>query len=234
MRVLGLLGGTTYNATLLYYKQINAYVQHRLGGGHSSKLLLHSFDHAELFSFFQAGNYNEVSRQICTAAKNLKSIGAEAIVLCVNTNHRWAEDVENATRLPLLHIIDFTGDAIVKQGLKKVALLGTQISMEQDFLKGRLERRFGIEVLVPKGEEARRRMDRVIFEELSFNKVLPQSREFYMGQIRDLHKRGAEGVILGCTELQMILKPGDVDMPMFDTVELHAKGAARWQLEEKQ
>ncbi|KAJ4128592.1 hypothetical protein NW765_012980 [Fusarium oxysporum] len=158
MRVLGLLGGTTYNATLLYYKQINAYVQHSLGGGHSSKLLLHSsklllhsFDHAELFSFFQTGNYNEVSRQICSAAKNLKSIGAEAIVLCVNTNHRWAEDVENATGLPLLHIIDFTGDAIIKERLKKVALLGTQITMEQDFLKGRLERRFGVEVLVPKG-----------------------------------------------------------------------------------
>jgi aspartate racemase len=231
MRVLGLLGGTTYNATLLYYKQINAYVQHHLGGGHSSKLLLHSFDHAELFNFFQAGNYNEVSRQICTAAKNLKSIGAEAIVLCVNTNHRWAEDIENATGLPLLHIIDFTGDAIVKAGLKKVALLGTQISMEHDFLKGRLERKFGVEVFVPEREAARKRMDRVIFQELSCNKVLPESREFYLDEIRKMFQRGAEGVILGCTELQMILKPGDVDMPMFDTVELHAKGVAKWQLE---
>ncbi|KAF4334611.1 hypothetical protein FBEOM_11535 [Fusarium beomiforme] len=232
MRVLGLLGGTTYHATLIYYKHINEYVQQRLGGGHSSKLLLHSFDFADLFGTFRAGDYDEVSRQICTAAKNLKSIGAEAIVLCVNTNHRFAEDIENATGIPLLHIIDFTGEAIVQAGLKKIALLGTKATMEQDFLKGRLETKFGVNVLVPEREEARMRMDHVIFQELSLNQALPESKQFYLDEIRSMLERGAEGVILGCTELQLLLKPGDVDKPMFDTVELHAKGVAKWQLEE--
>ncbi|KAF4445596.1 hypothetical protein F53441_10660 [Fusarium austroafricanum] len=232
MRVLGLLGGTTYNATLIYYKQINDYIQKHLGGTHSSKLLLHSFDFSELFAFVEAGDYDEVSRQLCTAAKNLKSIGAEAIVLCVNTSHRWAEDIERATGLPLLHIIDFTGEAIVKAGLKKIALLGTKISMEQDFLKKRLKTKYGVEVLVPMSEETRSRMNSVIFQELSANNVLPESKQFYLDAIRELSERGAEGVILGCTELQMILKLGDADMALFDTVELHAKGVARWQLEE--
>ncbi|KAL5603965.1 hypothetical protein FOVSG1_006715 [Fusarium oxysporum f. sp. vasinfectum] len=232
MRVLGLLGGTTYHATLIYYKEINDYVQKHLGGSHSSKLLLHSFDYADLVSIFQAGDYDEVSRQICTAAKNLKSIGAEAIVLCVNTNHRWAEDIENATGLPLLHIVDFTGKAIVKAGLKKIALLGTQLVMEQDFLKKRLEMKYGVDVLVPSTEETRSRMNSIIFEELSLNTVLPESKQFYLDAIEELFERGAEGVILGCTELQMILKPGDVEKPLFDTVELHARGVAKWQLEE--
>ncbi|RGP73127.1 aspartate glutamate racemase [Fusarium longipes] len=231
MRVLGLLGGTTYHATLIYYKEINDHVQKTLGGGHSSKLVLHSFDYAELVSIFQAGDYDEVSRQLCTAAKNLKSIGAEAIVLCVNTNHRWAEDIENATGLPLLHIIDFTGDAIIKAGLKKIALLGTKIVMEQDFLKKRLENKHGIQVLVPESDDTKCRMNDIIFQELSMDNVTKESKQFYLDAVRELFERGAEGVILGCTELQMILKPGDVEIPLFDTVELHAKGVARWQLE---
>jgi aspartate racemase len=231
MRVLGLLGGTTYHATLIYYKEINDHVQKTLGGSHSSKLVLHSFDYAELVGIFQAGDYDEVSRQLCTAAKNLKSIGAEAIVLCVNTNHRWAEDIENATGLPLLHIIDFTGDAIVKAGLKKIALLGTKIVMEQDFLKKRLQTKHGIEVLVPESDQTRSRMNDIIFQELSMDNVTKESKQFYLDAVKELFKRGAEGVILGCTELQMILKPGDVEIPLFDTVELHAKGVARWQLE---
>ncbi|KAL4731824.1 hypothetical protein ACLX1H_000816 [Fusarium chlamydosporum] len=231
MRVLGLLGGTTYHATLIYYKEINDYVQKTLGGSHSSKLVLHSFDYAELVGIFQAGDYDEVGRQLCVAAKNLKSIGAEAIVLCVNTNHRWAEDIENATGLPLLHIIDFTGDAIVRAGLKKIALLGTQIVMEQDFLKKRLETKHGIEVLVPDSEKTRSRMNNIIFQELSMDNITKDSKQFYMDSVKELFERGAEGVILGCTELQMILKPGDVEVPLFDTVDLHARGVAKWQLE---
>ncbi|KAH7174848.1 Asp/Glu racemase [Fusarium flagelliforme] len=232
MRVLGLLGGTTYRATLIYYDLINEHVQKTLGGSHSSKLVLHSFDYSDLVAIFQAGDYAEVSNQLCTAAKNLKSIGAEAIVLCVNTNHRWAEDIEAATGLPLLHIIDFTGEAIVKAGLKKIALLGTKFAMEQDFLKGRLEKKYGVEVLIPESEETRVRMNDIIFKELSVDNVTVESKQFYMDAVKELFERGAEGVILGCTELQMILKPGDVEGPLFDTVELHAKGVARWQLED--
>ncbi|KAJ4258046.1 hypothetical protein NW762_008186 [Fusarium torreyae] len=231
MRVLGLLGGTTYHATLIYYKEINDYVQKYLGGSHSSKLVLHSFDYAEIVGVFQAGDFDEVSRQLCAAANNLKSIGAEAIVLCVNTNHRWAEDIEKATGLPLLHIIDFTGDAIVKAGKKKIALLGTQLVMEQDFLKKRLETKHNIEVLVPSSEETRSRMNNIIFQELSMNVVKPESKQFYLDAAKELFDRGAEGIILGCTELQMILKPEDVEQPLFDTVELHARGVAQWQLE---
>ncbi|KAF5022691.1 hypothetical protein F66182_5239 [Fusarium sp. NRRL 66182] len=233
MRVLGLLGGTTYHATLVvYYKEINDYVQKQLGGGHSSKLVLHSFDYAEIVGVFQAGDFDEVRRQLCLTATNLKSVGAEAIVLCVNTNHRWAEDIEEATGLPLLHMIDFTGDAIVQAGLNKIALLGTRLVMEQDFLKKRLETKYNIQVLVPSSQETRSRMNNIIFQELSTSAATPESKQLYLDAVEALFDQGAEGVILACTKLQFILKPEDVEKPLFDTVELHARGVARWQLEE--
>lgn len=230
MRTLGLLGGMTYHATTLYYDQINAYVQKHLGGNHSAKIVLHSFDYAELIGKFHEGDFEEVSRQLSTAGKNLRSIGAEAIVLCVNTSHKWAEDIEKAAGIPLLHIIDFTGEAISKAGLKKVALLGTKVTMEEDFIKGRLERKHGLEVLVP-AEEVRNQMSEIIFRDLSQNIVTSQTKKLFLDSVEDLVRQGAQGIILGCTELQFVIKHDDVSTPIFDTVELHASGVAQWALE---
>lgn len=227
MRTLGLLGGMTYHATALYYKQINNRVQERLGGRHSAKIVLQSFNFNEIMDIWLAGRRDEVGQMLCAAASNLKSIGAEAIVLCVNTNHMFAEAIEKAAGIPLLHIIDFSADAIRKAGLKKIALLGTRATMEGAFIKGRLETKHELEVLIPE-EEIMPKMDAVIFNELPKNIVTEETKEMYLSTARKLIAQGAQGIILGCTELGMVLKPGDVDVPLFDTVELHALGAADW------
>ncbi|KAF7563831.1 hypothetical protein G7046_g318 [Stylonectria norvegica] len=231
LRTLGLLGGMTYHATSLYYSTINDYVQEHVPGNHSAKIVMHSFDYAEIIAPFHAGDYASVSQQLCTAAHNLKAIGADAIVLCVNTSHLWADDIAAATGLPLLHIIDYTGRAVIAAGLKKVALLGTKVTLEGDFIKGRLERGHGIEVLVPPTEEVMLQMDDIVFKELSTGLVKPESKQLFVNVVRGLMEQGAEGIILGCTELQLMFKTGDFEVPMFDTVELHAKGVAQWAIE---
>ncbi|KAK8023669.1 aspartate racemase [Apiospora rasikravindrae] len=227
MRTLGLLGGMTYHATATYYMAINKHVQKQLGGMNSAKILLHSFNFADIMTPWHAGDRNAVRQQLCDAAAGLKTAGADAIVLCVNTNHMWAKDIERASNLPLLHIIDFSAEAIQKAGLTKIALLGTKATMEGDFIRGRLEKKFGLEVLLP-AEEVRGRMDEFIFEELPNNIVSDACKKLYVETAADLVSRGAQGVILGCTELQFVLKPEDVEVPLFDTVALHARGAAQW------
>lgn len=231
MRTLGLLGGTTYHATIEYYKHINDHVQNELGDDHSASLVMHSFDFAELSSRSRAGKFEEVVDLLSKAAQNLKSIGAEAIVLCVNTLHQYADQVEKAAGLPLLHIIDYSGQAVQRQGLDTVALLGTQATMEGDFIKGRLETKHGLKVLVPE-LDTRVAMDGIIFKDLTRLLITDQTRTLYLNTARDLVRQGAQGIILACTELQFVLMPEDVTVPLFDTVELHAKGAAAWSLGE--
>ncbi|KAE9378802.1 aspartate racemase [Stipitochalara longipes BDJ] len=226
MRTLGLIGGISYHATTLYYSQINEHVQKVVGGGQSAKIVLHSFAYADIMAPFHAGEYKEFGRQISAAGKNLQSIGAEAIVICANTAHLWADEIEKAAGIPVLHIIDFTAAAILNAGVKKVVLLGTRATMEGDFIIGRLEKKFGIQALIP-AEEVRKQMDEVIFKELSLNIVTAQTKKLYIDAVEDLVRQGAQGVILGCTELQFVLKPDDISIPLFDTVELHARGAAQ-------
>ncbi|KAN0115364.1 aspartate racemase [Hyaloscypha variabilis] len=231
MRTLGLIGGISYHATTLYYSQINEHVQRTVGGGQSAKIVLHSFAYLDIMDPFHAGDLEDCGRQFAAAGKNLKSIGADGIVICANTAHLWADEVEKAAGIPVLHIIDFTAAAILKAGLKKVVLLGTTATMEGDFVTGRLEKKFGIQTLIP-AEEIRKQMDEVIFKELSQNIVTAQTKKFYIDAVEDLIRQGAQGVILGCTELQFVLKDGDVNVPLFDTVELHARGAAQWALDD--
>ena len=230
MKTLGLLGGMTYHATGLYYKFINNYIQSQLGGGHSAKILLHSFDHAEITSLWRQGKNDTVLGLFIDAANNLKRSGADATVLCVNTAHQYAHQIEQASNLPLLHIIDFSAEAIQARGFHTVGLLGTKATMEGDFIKGRLEQKYGLKVLVPL-EESRKPMDDIIFGDLAYNVVTKETRDLYKGAVVDMEKRGAQGVILACTELQFVLKPEDVQIALFDTVELHANGVAKWALE---
>ena len=227
MRTLGLLGGMTYHATALYYKQINDRVQERLGGRHSPKMLLQSFDFDEIMDTWFNGNREDVGKMLCAAAANLQSIGAQGIVLCVNTNHMFAEAIEKAAGVPLLHIIDFTATAIREAGLKKIALLGTRATMEGDFIRGRLEKKHGLEVLLP-GEEVRDQMDAAIFNELPKNVITDETKKMYVDSARRLIEEGAQGIILGCTELGFVLKSDEFDVPLFDTVTLHARGVADW------
>jgi len=231
MKTLGLLGGLTYHATLQYYKQINDHVNKTLGNGHSASLLIRSFDFADIMGHFSAGRPNETKRQLIEAGQNLKRSGAEALVLCVNTGHIFAAEIEQKVGLPLLHIIDFAGEAIRARGLERVALLGTKPVMDGEFIVGRLRREFGLEVLLP-AEETRERMNDVIFGELADNVVSEGTRKMYLDCVNGLVEQGAQGVVLACTELQFVLKEGDVDVPLFDTVELHAKGVAEWMLRE--
>ncbi|KAK5936824.1 hypothetical protein PMZ80_010943 [Knufia obscura] len=230
MKTLGLVGGLTYHATLLYYKQINDRVQERLGGGHSASLVIRSFDFADIMKHFNGGDHGETARQLVEAAKNLKLSGAEGIALCVNTGHLFADQIEKEVGLPLLHIIDFAGQAITANGLSRVALLGTKSVMDGDSIVGRLQRDFGVEVLLP-DSETRQAMDDVIFGDLASSIVSEQTRKLYIDTVNELVKQGAQGVILACTELQFVLKPEDVGVPLFDTVELHARGLAEWMLQ---
>lgn len=230
MRTLGLLGGMTYHATATYYLTINEHVQKQLGGKNSAKILLHSFNYSDIITPWHAGDKDAVRQQLCDAAAGLKKGGADAVVLCVNTNHMWAEDIERASGLPLLHIIDFSAEAIRGAGLSKIALLGTRITMEGDFIRGRLEKKFALEVLLP-AEEVRGQMDEFIFQELPLNIVSDACKKLYLETVKDLVGRGAQGIILGCTELQFVLKPEDVEVPLFDTVALHARGAAQWAID---
>lgn len=232
MRTLGLLGGMTYHATLLYYEQINRHVNEKLGGSHSASLLLRSFDFEEMGPLFSSGQWDPASQKLVTAAKDLRNAGAEAIIMCVNTGHKLADEVEKGSGLPLLHIIDFSGEAIRSKGLKKVALLGTKPVMELDFLTGRLAKKYNLDVIVPEKKD-RDAINEVIFAELSRNIVTEQTRKMFLEVIKDMKSKGAEGVVLACTELQFVIKSEDTDLPLFDTVELHAKGAANWALEEE-
>lgn len=230
MHTLGLLGGMTYHATALYYKQINDRVQARLGGRHSAKIVLQSFDFDEIMSTWLSGDREGVGKKLSAAAANLKTIGADAIVLCVNTNHMFAEAIEKAAGIPLLHIIDFSAEAIKAAGLGKIALLGTRATMEGDFIRGRLEKKHGLEVLLP-DTGLMDKMDSVIFNELPKYIITDDTKEMYTKSARSLVEQGAQGIILGCTELGFVLKQEEFDVPLFDTVALHARGVADWAVE---
>lgn len=232
MKTLGLIGGMTYHATLIYYKNINDHVQRTLGNGHSASLILRSFDFADIMSYFHASNHREVLHQLTEAGNNLKLGGAKAFALCVNTCHMYADELEASVGVPLLHIMDFTGQAIRKAGLTKVALLGTKPVMEGDFMIGRLRDKYGIEVLIPEKEEERKAMHDLIFGPLADGIVDDNTRRLYQGAVEELVRQGAQGIILGCTELQFVIKSSDVDVPLFETVNLHSRGLAEWMLKD--
>jgi aspartate racemase len=225
MKTIGLLGGMSWESTVPYYRIINETVNERLGQLHSARIVLYSVDFQEIERLQHAGEWQETGRILAGAAVRLESAGADLLVICTNTMHKVAPHIEKTIRIPLLHIADATADEIGKAGLKTLGLLGTRFTMEQDFYRGRLEERHGLTVLIP-DQDDREVVHRVIYQELCRGKVREESRERYKAIVERLASRGAEGVILGCTEIPLLLRPQDARLPVFDTTAIHARRAA--------
>ncbi|HEY4434924.1 MAG TPA: aspartate/glutamate racemase [Lelliottia sp.] len=229
MKTIGLLGGMSWESTIPYYRLINEGIKQRLGGLHSASLLLHSVDFHEIEACQASGEWEKAGEILAQAALGLERAGAEGILLCTNTMHKVASQIEERCSLPFLHIADATGRAIAASGMKRVALLGTRYTMEQDFYRGRLESQFGIESLVP-DEADRARINQIIFEELCLGTFSDASRHYYLGVIDKLAKRGAQGVIFGCTEIGLLVPADESALPVFDTTAIHAVDAVEFML----
>ena len=229
MKIIGLIGGMSWESTVPYYQQINEVIKERLGGLHSAKLILYSVDFHDIERLQHAGEWVAAGRFLAEAARSLQSAGAEFLVLCTNTMHKVASTIEGAVGIPLLHIADPTALKIREAGYSKVGLLGTRFTMEEGFCIGRLQEHHGLQVVVPKLED-REIVHRVIYEELCLGKVLPQSRGEYRRVIADLKGQGAQAIILGCTEISLLVNPEDAEIPLFDTTRIHARSAAEWAL----
>jgi aspartate racemase len=228
VRRIGLLGGMSWESTELYHRLLNEGVRERLGGLHSARLVLASVDFAEVEAMQTAGEWGAAGALLAAEARGLEAAGAECVVLCTNTMHKVADAIEAAVDLPLIHIADVTARAVVASGLDRVALLGTRFTMEQDFLLDRL-RSHGLEVLVPDAP-GRAVVHDVIYDELVLGVVREESRTAYVDVVDALVARGAQGVVLGCTEIELLLGPDDVDVPVFATTALHARAAVDFAL----
>jgi aspartate racemase len=230
MRTLGLLGGMSWESTLPYYRLLNERVRERIGGLHSAKLLLYSVDFAEIEALQHRGEWDAAGEVLAEAAARLQQAGAQALVICTNTMHKVAAQVEAAIDIPLLHIADATAHRIHAAGLHAVGLLGTRFTMEQAFYRERLERS-GLQVLVP-GAAARERIHAIIYDELCRGVIREESRAFYREAIAGLVAEGAQGIILGCTEIGLLIDTADAPVPLFDTARIHAEDAADWALQD--
>ncbi len=224
MRTLGLIGGMTWHSTVDYYKLINQGVHDKLGGTHSAKIVLCSVDFSPVEHMQNRGEWGALGQLMAGAARNLEGAGAEAVVICANTMHQLADDITAAVKIPLIHIADAAAAEVKKKGFKTVGLLGTRYTMEMDFYRGRLAAQHGLKVLVP-DEPGRTTIHEVIYKELAHGLVKDESRRQYVGVIEDLVRRGAEGVILGCTEIPMLIGAKDSPVPVFDTTAIHAAAA---------
>ena len=231
MKTLGLLGGMSWESTVPYYRIVNETVRERLGGLHSARLILYSVDFYAIERLQQAGAWDEAGRILADAARSLEAAGVEGLALCTNTMHKVAAAIEAAVTIPLLHIADPTAEAIHRAGLTTVGLLGTRFTMEQDFYRGRLTDRHGLAVIVPDAAD-REIVHRVIYEELCLGRVREDSRARYCQIMQRLVEAGAEGIILGCTEIALLVGPAEAPVPIFDTTRLHARAAAAWALDE--
>jgi aspartate racemase len=229
MKTIGLIGGMSWESSLLYYQIINETVRERLGGLHSAQCLMWSFDFAEIEALQSTGNWDRATRRMIDAARSLEQGGADCIVICTNTMHRMAPQVQKAVDLPLIHIADATAKKIRAAGLDTIALLGTGYTMTQDFYKGRLIEVFGLNVLVP-DDAGIQIVHNIIYEELVLGIVRDDSRRQYQRVIEQLAQQGAQGVILGCTEITLLIKPEHTSLPVFDTTYLHAVAAVDWAL----
>jgi aspartate racemase len=228
MRILGLIGGLSWESTVPYYSLINQSVKQRLGGLHSARLILYSLDFHDMERLMRAGDWDGAGAVLAAAARSLESAGAQALVLCTNTLHKVAGTIEAAVGIPLLHIIDATAEEIVRAGFSTVGLLGTRFTMEHPFYSERLEA-YGLKVLTP-DQADRDTLHRMILEELCLGQLLERSREHCQRIMRALVAHGAQAIILGCTELSALIGAADATVPLFDTTGIHARKAAQWAL----
>ena len=231
MKTIGLIGGMSWESTVPYYQVINRVVGERLGSLHSAKIALYSVDFHEIEQLQHAARWAESGAILADAARAVRRAGADFLVLCTNTMHKVAPQIEAAVDIPLLHIADATAARVTAAGMRTVGLLGTRFTMEQDFYRGRLEERHGLEVLTPPAED-RDLVHRVIYGELCLGQVLDGSRAAFRDVVAGLVSRGAQGVILGCTEIGLLLRPEDAPVPLFDTAAIHAEAAALHALED--
>jgi len=230
MKVIGLIGGMSWESTAEYYRIINKTVKERLGGLHSAKILLYSVDFSEVATLQTEGRWPEATKFMRDAAQRIERGGADCVLICTNTMHKMAPEVQSTVTIPLLHIADTTAIEIKKRGIKRVALLGTKYTMEEDFYKGRLVDDYDLDVVIPP-EDGRTIVNRVIYEELCLGKVVEESRNQFQQIIHDLNRRGVEGVILGCTEISLLINQEDSPLPLFDTTAIHAQAAVEFALE---
>ncbi len=230
MQLIGMIGGLSWESSAEYHRIINQLVRQRLGGVHSARTLMYSFDFGEIESLQHCGDWQAATALMIDAAQRLERGGAEFMLICSNTMHRMADDVAAAITIPLLHIADPTATRINAAGVERVGLLGTAFTMEQDFYKGRLAQRFGLDVIIPESDD-RQIVHDIIYRELVRGEVRPESRERFRAVINRLVANGAEAVILGCTEIMLLVQPADSPVPLFDTTTIHAETAVLWALE---
>ena len=224
MRTIGLIGGMSWESSIEYYRLLNEEVRERLGGLHSAQCLMHSVDFAPVEELQRTGDWDAAGAQLAGVARLLERGGAELLVLCTNTMHQVADPVAGAVGIPFLHIADATADRLRAAGARRIGLLATRYTMERDFYRGRLQERHGLDVLVP-GDADRAEVHRVIYEELCLGRVEPASRERYRAVMAELVARGAEAIVLGCTEIMLLVRPEDASVPVFDTTRLHVQAA---------
>ena len=231
MKVIGLIGGMSWESTAEYYRIINETVKERLGGHHSAKILLYSVNFSELVNLQREGQWEKATEFICEAARRVELGGADCILICTNTMHKMAAEVQRAVVIPLLHIADATAMEIKRKRIGRVALLGTKYTMEEEFYRGRLRTKYGFEVLIPP-EEDRNVINQIIYDELCLGEITEESKKHFLRIIKSLRKRGGEGVILGCTEISLLIKEKDSSLELFDTTTIHARAAVAFALED--
>jgi aspartate racemase len=229
MKCIGLIGGLSWESTIVYYKLINEFVREQLGGLHSADCLVYSFDFAEIEALQVSGRWDEATERMVEVAQRLERGGADFLLICSNTMHKMANQVQANVTIPLLHLADATAERITARGLTKIGLLGTRFTMEEDFYKGRLINKYGLEVIVPNADE-RQLVNRVIYDELCQGVIKPESKQGYIEVMDRLVEQGAQGIILGCTEITLLVSQPDATVPLFDTTAIHAAVAVEYAL----
>ncbi|RXJ86491.1 aspartate/glutamate racemase family protein [Arcobacter sp. CECT 8985] len=226
MKTIGLLGGMSWESTALYYKKINEEIKEQLGGLHSAKIVLYSVDFEEIEKLQHLGKWDETAKILSNAAKNLENASADFIVICTNTMHKVASIIEQNINIPILHIANATGKKLQEEGIKKVGLLGTAFTMNQEFYKDTISNNFDIEVIVPNDDDIQI-IHKIIYEQLCLGIIKEESKKQYLRIMQKLHNQGAEGIILGCTEIGMLICQEDTNIKLFDTTHIHALEAVK-------
>jgi aspartate racemase len=229
MKTIGLIGGMSWESSSEYYRIINETIKEKLGGLHSAKCILYSVDFEDIANLQHQGKWEELTKLMIDFAQTLERAGADLIVICTNTMHKMAEEIQNNINIPLLHIVDVTAEKIIEKGLSKLGLLGTEFTMEEDFYKKRLKERYNLDVIIPSDND-RKIIDNIIYNELCLGVKKESSKEKFKEVIKKLISDGADGLILGCTEIPLLISQKDVEAPLFDTTTIHSKAAVEFAL----